>query len=103
MAHKVIANASGGEVVQLTQAEEYQLAIEAAAGEANRPNELFKELRRERNQKLAETDWVSARATDNGSAVPENWRLYRQALRDLPAQYTAESILGEITWPTKPD
>ena len=61
-------------------------------------------LREERNRKLAETDWKdlpSYPGTDQ-----EEWRTYRQSLRDLPS--TASPQLNEfgqltnVTWPTKP-
>ena len=65
----------------------------------------LKRLRQERNQRLVETDWrdlPSYPGTDQN-----DWRTYRQALRDLPAS-TAEPQLDEqgnltnVTWPTKP-
>ena len=64
----------------------------------------LKRLRQERNQRLVETDWrdlPSYPGTDQN-----DWRTYRQALRDLPS--TAEPQLDEqgnltnVTWPTKP-
>tara|TARA_B100001094_G_C17961105_1_gene685467 strand:+ start:572 stop:913 length:342 start_codon:yes stop_codon:yes gene_type:complete len=59
-------------------------------------------LRIERNQKLAETDWMAL----NDVAVSAEWKTYRQALRDLPA--TAEpklenGMLTNITWPEVPE
>ena len=32
--------------------------------------------------------------------VPDEWRTYRQALRDLPAQ---SGFPTNVTWPTKPE
>ena len=32
--------------------------------------------------------------------VPEDWRTYRQALRDVPAQ---SGFPDNITWPTEPE
>ena len=45
----------------------------------------WKELRTERNRRLAECDWVVIRATSTDTPVPEEWKTYMQALRDLPA------------------
>ncbi len=59
-------------------------------------------LREERNQKLQETDWMA----NSDVNMTDDWRTYRQALRDLPS--TAEPQLDEngqltnVTWPTKP-
>ena len=46
-------------------------------------------------KKLAESDWRASKAADTGTPVPEAWRTYRQALRDLIN--SAES--GEVNWP----
>lgn len=45
----------------------------------------FKELRQERNRRLAECDWVTLKAYSTDTPVPEEWKTYMQALRDLPA------------------
>ena len=49
-------------------------------------------------KKLAESDWRASKAADTGTPVPEAWRTYRQALRDLIN--SAES--GEVNWPVEP-
>ena len=56
-------------------------------------------LRRERNTKLNASDWVSNRASETGAEMSDDWKIYRQALRDLPAN-TADPT--DITWPEKP-
>ena len=62
-------------------------------------------LREERNRKLVETDWKdlpSYPGTDQ-----EEWRTYRQSLRDLPSSASPEldeqGNLTNVTWPTKPE
>ena len=61
--------------------------------------ELDKEyVRGKRNSLLGESDW-----TQNRDVVLSNdaeWKTYRQALRDLPANTTDWS---NPTWPTKPN
>jgi hypothetical protein len=65
--------------------------------------EAWARFRAERDRRLAETDWVVARAYERGESVPEAWAAYRQALRDLPAQLTDEQVLsGDIPWPEVP-
>ena len=59
------------------------------------------ELRRQRNEKLAETDFYALSDVTMSSDMAD----YREDLRDLPA--TAEptlvdGVLGNVTWPTKP-
>ena len=51
-------------------------------------------VRRDRNKKLAETDYLAL--SDN--TLADNMKTYRQELRDVPKQ----SDTDNITWPTKP-
>ena len=51
-------------------------------------------VRRERNSKLAETDYLAL--SDN--TLADNMKTYRQELRDVPKQSDPDNI----TWPTKP-
>ena len=64
------------------------------------------ELRRQRDVKLAECDWVVTKALESGSSVADNWKTYRQQLRDLPSsaspQLDSDDNLTNVTWPTKP-
>jgi hypothetical protein len=69
----------------------------------DRIREAWARFRAERDRRLAETDWIVARAYERGESVPEAWAAYRQALRDLPEQLTDEQVLsGEIPWPEAP-
>ena len=65
-------------------------------------------LREERNQLLSETDWVAARSIETGVAISNDWKTYRQSLRDLPSS-SSPSLdeyynlnFSSVTWPTKP-
>ena len=70
--------------------------------------EAMKLLRVERDKRLTESDWVTAKQIDTGVAVSDAWKTYRQALRDLPASASPkldsfyELDLTSVTWPTKP-
>jgi hypothetical protein len=59
----------------------------------------LKELRQERNRRLAECDWVVIRATSTDTPIPEEWKVYMQALRDLPS--TTEDPANPV-WPAQP-
>ena len=59
----------------------------------------WKELRTERNKRLAECDWVVIRATSTDTPIPEEWKVYMQALRDLPS--TTEDPANPV-WPVQP-
>ena len=60
-------------------------------------------LREERNQKLQETDWMA----NSDVNMTDDWRTYRQALRDLPSSASPtldeQGNLTNVTWPTKPE
>ena len=57
---------------------------------------LLKDLRAERDRRLAATDWVTLKAYSTSTPVPEAWATYMQALRDLPA--TTEDPKNPV-WP----
>jgi hypothetical protein len=66
---------------------------------AKKPAEDWKALREERNIKLFGSDWISIKASDDRTAIPDGWATYRQALRDLPA--TTDDPANP-TWPVAP-
>ena len=60
------------------------------------------ELRRQRDELLKETDWMSA----SDYTMTDAWKTYRTALRDLPATASPSwdefGEISNVTWPTKP-
>ena len=60
----------------------------------------WKYLRQERNKRLAECDWVAIRAFTTDTPVPDEWKTYMQALRDLPSN--TEDPENPM-WPVRPD
>lgn len=65
-------------------------------------------LRRERDIRLYETDWVVTKYTELGEPIPEEWRTYRQALRDITTSGATfdpnhSTLLGNVDWPVKPE
>ena len=59
----------------------------------------LQEVRIERNHRLTDTDWVVARASETGTAIPDDWKTYRQALRDITKTTTS---MDDVVWPTRP-
>ena len=57
--------------------------------------EAMRLLRLERNSRIAETDWRAS----SDLTLSNDWKTYRQALRDLPA---TESDPENANFPTKP-
>lgn len=69
---------------------EYDAAYIAAVEDAAEDT-----VRAERDRRLAESDWMGLSDT----TMPDAWKTYRQALRDLPAN---TSDFSNPTWPTEP-
>ena len=72
--------------------------------------EPHKLLREERDKRLTACAWVVAKHTEHGKMVPEDWKRYRQALRDLPSiSYRPELDengrlnMDSVAWPTPPE
>lgn len=64
----------------------------------------MEDLRRERNRLIAKSDWMA----NSDVTMSDEWRTYRQALRDLPStatpvlDNTSKPGISGVTWPTKP-
>jgi hypothetical protein len=56
-------------------------------------------VRSRRDRLLSDSDWIVIRAADTGVSVPEPWRQYRQALRDITEQ---AGFPLDVTWPDPP-
>ena len=55
-------------------------------------------LRKKRNELLAETDYMAL----GDVTMSDDWKTYRQALRDITTQTPTDDALSNITFPTKP-
>ena len=59
-------------------------------------------VRNLRNNLIRDTDWMAGSDVN----MTDEWKTYRQALRDLPANSTPSldenNELTGVTWPTKP-
>ena len=66
-------------------------------------HKAYRLLRTIRNTKLKESDWSQMPDSPLSDAKKEEWKTYRQALRDIPVtEPTPTSGLQNITWPTEP-
>jgi hypothetical protein len=52
-------------------------------------------LREERNKIIVESDWMA----NSDVTMSDEWKTYRQALRDITESY---SSIYDVVWPTKP-
>lgn len=92
------------ELVELTDEEQATKDAEAKAWVDATPTRRMTELRRQRNVLLAETDYMA----NSDVTMSDEWKAYRQALRDITSQTPSDDELDEnflyktITFPTKP-
>ena len=56
------------------------------------------EIRQKRNILLSQTDWTQMPDSPLTEEEKQNYRIYRQSLRDLPAKYDTINI-NEVTFP----
>jgi hypothetical protein len=90
-------NASTGEsIVREMNDEEFAVW---QADQSNHDVEKAESVRRERDQKLAESDWRVIKALESNQPQDFQWASYRQALRDLPSQ---AGFPWSVVWPQSP-
>ena len=85
--------------IQFTAEEEKARDIEEQAWADGAPARRMANLRQQRDQLLAETDWMG----NSDVTMSADWKTYRQALRDITKTTPADDALSNITWPKKPE
>ena len=88
-----------GERIQFTAEEETARDAEEKAWSDAAPARRMENLRMQRNNLLAETDWMG----NSDVTMSADWKTYRQALRDITKTTPADDALSNITWPKKPE
>lgn len=53
-----------------------------------------------RDARLKGTDWIVIQSQEAGVAIPDKWKVYRQALRDIPETFKSDP--DAVVWPEKP-
>ena len=97
MPHTILNKIVDGVLLPYTPDEIAEYDARLVAEEAARPARALAELREQRNALLAASDWTQL--PDAPTANAAAWRLYRQALRDLPEQTVYPDA---PQWPTAP-
>ena len=85
-----------GVTVEVSAEEEKEILAEREQFKKERPNNLLREIRMLRNQKLEETDWKVTSAKEQGTNLSTSFKNWRQGLRDIPTTYTTESEYDEL-------
>ena len=65
-------------------------------------SELVLEIRQYRDSYLFSSDWTQFPDSPLTTAKKAEWVTYRQALRDVPEDYSDATSLDDVVWPTKP-
>lgn len=60
------------------------------------------ELRVTRDAELSACDWTQVPDSPLTAEQRSEWQMYRQKLRDLPADYAHVTALEDVVWPTVP-
>jgi hypothetical protein len=81
--------------IPFTAEEEAEWDAADAAYAAGANDRTAADVRSERDNLLSKTDWRAS----SDLTMSDEWRTYRQALRDITSQ---EGFPNDITWPTEP-
>lgn len=60
-------------------------------------------IRNKRLYLLQDSDWTVVVDSPLSDVKKSEWSTYRQALRDLPSQYTDEDNFNDVVFPTSPN
>ena len=88
-----------GEHIQFTAEEEAQRDQEEAEAKSNAMSKALQNLRFERNSLLKETDWMA----NSDVSMSDEWKTYRQDLRDITNGLTTVEEVKAVEFPTKPN
>ena len=81
--------------IPFTAEEEAARDAEEASWAAGADDRTAANVRSQRDNLLSKTDWRAS----SDLTMSDEWRTYRQALRDITSQ---EGFPNDITWPTEP-
>lgn len=95
MFRKVVGADANGTAIESTE-HGIEWATVAAKRDELIAAQPMKELRAERNRRIAETDWWAS----SDLTMTAEQTAYRQALRDITDTYNS---LDTVVWPTKPE
>ena len=94
---KVTGADANGTAIESTKESDWGCTWEDVKAKADEleAGEPMRLLREERNMRIATSDWMA----NSDVTMSDEWRTYRQALRDITESATS---LDDVTWPTEP-
>ena len=84
-----------GQLIELSSEEQTARHAEEQVWADGANDRAAKHVREERDAKLASCDWMAC----SDVTMSTEWRTYRAALRDVPAQ---AGFPTSVTWPSEP-
>ena len=82
----------------IVDADKKTLTYDSDTATSNKITGAWSILRRQRDNKIADSDWMA----NSDVTMSDAWKTYRQELRDLPSKYNDTTVQETITWPTEP-
>ena len=98
MSRRFVNDGTGTKIIEYTEEEKAAKAVAEKEWADAAPDRAWKSMREQRDRKLAQSDWMA----NSDVTMSNEWKTYRQELRDLPSKYNDTSVQGTITWPTEP-
>ena len=94
---KVTGADANGSAIESTKESDWGVTWEDVSAKKDEliAAEPMRLLREERNKRIATSDWMA----NSDVTMSDEWRTYRQALRDITESATS---LDDVTWPTEP-
>ena len=94
---KVTGADANGTAIESTAESDWGVTWEDVKAKADEleAGEPMRLLREERNMRIAKSDWMA----NSDVTMSDEWKTYRQALRDITKTATS---LDDVTWPTEP-
>ena len=86
------------ELIEITGVELEELEAREQAWKDGALDRALENLRNKRNSLLHETDWMA----NSDVTISDDWKTYRQALRDLPSGLDTVAKVNAKEFPTKP-
>lgn len=68
-----------------------------------KPLTTTQKIRNQRLFMLQDCDWTIGADSPYSDSKKAEWATYRQALRDLPAEYSDSDNIDDVVFPTQPD
>lgn len=97
---------SSGVAVRYIQADDNELTLKVGPDETytlGRVNaQSIEDVRVMRDSLLAASDWTQLPDAPLTDAQKDDWRVYRQSLRDITDECQYITCIDDVTWPTQP-